>query len=272
MARLGKKNCWGKRRSSTRGSCQTRQRSYSVLRGRRCRGKFSQIFKFASPSFSRRSGAGTERSFCDVLRVSMFLGLARPANVMVARRLGVLRSDVRARTVACAGVHPDRRSPGMGVNRKDSTTLPACWSNGRDARAVLGKTTLGDWVLQAEVAQAVQVGFADSESAVVLGSDASSIGHHVNKCLQVACANLRGGRRRRHALRWFKTECRNDMASGGGSGNSMERKNLQSVQTWLCDERAFVWVYEAKDVQQLMTAAVRHRWKLGDVHGVCAGA
>eukprot|EP00959_Pyramimonas_sp_CCMP1952_P398334 8346272-Pyramimonas_sp.AAC.1 len=52
----------------------------------------------------------------------------------------------------------------------------------------------------------------------------------------------------------------------------MERRNLLSVQTWLSDERAFVWVYEAKDAQQLMTAAFRHRWKLGDVRGACAGA
>eukprot|EP00959_Pyramimonas_sp_CCMP1952_P156373 3270183-Pyramimonas_sp.AAC.1 len=62
------------------------------------------------------------------------------------------------------------------------------------------------------------------------------------------------------------------MASGGGSRVSIERQNLQSVQTWLCGEGAFVWVYEAKDVQEVMTAASRHRWKLGDNHGVCAGA
>eukprot|EP00959_Pyramimonas_sp_CCMP1952_P092218 1930302-Pyramimonas_sp.AAC.1 len=62
------------------------------------------------------------------------------------------------------------------------------------------------------------------------------------------------------------------MASGGGSRESIEAQNLQSVQTWLCDVGAFVWVYEAKDAQEVITAASRHRWKLGDKHGVCAGA
>eukprot|EP00959_Pyramimonas_sp_CCMP1952_P347422 7276663-Pyramimonas_sp.AAC.1 len=112
---------------------------------------------------------------------------------MGARRLRVLRSDARARAVALAAVHPGRRSPGVGVKRKDSTTLPAGWCNGRDARAVPWKRTLGEWVPRAEVAQPVHVGFADSEWAVVLGRDAPSIGRHENTCLQVACANLRGG-------------------------------------------------------------------------------
>eukprot|EP00959_Pyramimonas_sp_CCMP1952_P457947 9475799-Pyramimonas_sp.AAC.1 len=62
------------------------------------------------------------------------------------------------------------------------------------------------------------------------------------------------------------------MASGGGSGESIEKQNLQSVQTWLPDERVFARVYEAKGAQQVMAAALRHRWKLGDVRGVRAGA
>eukprot|EP00959_Pyramimonas_sp_CCMP1952_P320962 6717087-Pyramimonas_sp.AAC.1 len=68
-----------------------------------------------------------------------------------------------------------------------------------------------------------------------------------------------------------ENDCRNDVVSGEGSGDSVEKQHLLSAQTWLCDERAFVWVYEAHDVQQVMTAPLRHRWKLGDVRGVCAG-
>ena len=59
---------------------------------------------------------------------------------------------------------------------------------------------------------------------------------------------------------------------GCGRDGPVPRQNVETVQRWLCQQRAFTWVYEADDVADLLEEGGCRRWRLGDADGRCVGS
>ena len=105
----------------------------------------------------------------------------------------------------------------------------------------------------------------------MLAEDDDTLGHFEKKCVQVAIAKMRRGRWRRDAFRTFARECANDTVSGESMGNLAARHNMNAVESWLHSRRAFVWVYEAQNMDHLLQGSLLSKWRLGDAEGSCAG-
>ncbi|CAK0820232.1 unnamed protein product, partial [Prorocentrum cordatum] len=131
-------------------------------------------------------------------------------------------------------------------------------------RACRGGETVGGLMVLVALFWLVYVRFAPGLATLVLASDDDNLGVHENKCLQVAVAKLRRGRRRRDAMRFFETQCQNDVGSGEAGAGSVGKENLIAVERWLHKQQAFVWVYEGRYASGLMEDAP---WRLSMARG-----
>ena len=218
-------------------------------------------------------------SFFDVLRAILFVTLGHAANPIGLRRIAtwVTVSGREARRAGSARIARARRSPGIGVNRKARQTGREGGERSESAvkhgeSGGVPFETVGDAMLQVVVAWKAWVSCAPPTSVATLATDEGTVGPWENKCLQDAVARMQRGRWRREALRFFATECQNHSWSGADEKDPVTRQNVEAVQRWLCQQKAFTWVYEADDVADLLEEGGCRRWRLGDADGRCVGS
>eukprot|EP00959_Pyramimonas_sp_CCMP1952_P466967 9490807-Pyramimonas_sp.AAC.1 len=96
-------------------------------------------------------------------------------------------------------------------------------------------------MLRVAVAWMAYVTCAPTTSVATLAADEATVGSWENKCLQDAVARMQRGRWRREALRFFSRECPNNALSGAGGVDPVPKQNVDAVQRWLCQQKAFAW-------------------------------